>query len=154
MVTKFDTRIDLDDTLDELGGQGHRSKIKVIESKNIMACHDVTWHHRITSGGNSTRATGGAATLQCFLSNLSFITNIISTTARVTIMLHPIELEALAAHHFTSLCLIPSQLTDQDNYPCSNLLHQVSENLIAGGKFTPIQTKLLLILVIIVTQWR
>ncbi len=33
---KFGTRIDLDNTLDEFKGQGHRLKVKVIKAKNVI----------------------------------------------------------------------------------------------------------------------
>ena len=36
MVMKFGTGIDLDNTLDEFKGQGHRSKVKVIQLKNVI----------------------------------------------------------------------------------------------------------------------
>ncbi len=36
MVMKFGTGIDLDNISDELNGQGHRSKVKVIRPKNVM----------------------------------------------------------------------------------------------------------------------
>ncbi len=61
-VTKFGTGIDLDDILDNFVGQGHRSKVKVTRSKNVISmifsivckdtkydvmvwCLDVIWHH-------------------------------------------------------------------------------------------------------------
>ena len=35
-VTKFGTGIDLDEISDEFDGQGHRSKVKVIQLKNVI----------------------------------------------------------------------------------------------------------------------
>ncbi len=37
MVTIFGTGIGLDDILDELDGQGHRSKVKVTKVKNVIS---------------------------------------------------------------------------------------------------------------------
>ncbi len=36
MVVKFGIAIDLDNILDRFEGQGHRSKVKVIQSKNVI----------------------------------------------------------------------------------------------------------------------
>ena len=36
MVTKFGTEIDPDDISDEFDGQGHRSKVKVIQLKTVI----------------------------------------------------------------------------------------------------------------------
>ena len=36
MVMKFGTGIDLDNISDEFEGQGHRSKVKVIQLKNVI----------------------------------------------------------------------------------------------------------------------
>ena len=35
-VRKFGTGVDLDDISDEFDGQGHRSKVKVIQLKNVI----------------------------------------------------------------------------------------------------------------------
>ncbi len=36
MVMKFGTGIDLDNILNKVEGQGHRSKVKVIQLKNVI----------------------------------------------------------------------------------------------------------------------
>ena len=36
MVTKFGTGVDLDDISEEFSGQGRRSKVKVIQLKNVV----------------------------------------------------------------------------------------------------------------------
>ena len=44
MVTKFGTGIDLDQILDEFRGQGHRSKVKVIQLKSITLSLAMGFH--------------------------------------------------------------------------------------------------------------